>query len=278
MQPSWKKMFLLSFLIHLGVFCLVFFVPESAPTKSLQGVIYEVNLVELPKRGTGDKAVRKSASKAKKGIRVRRRKVKTKRIGTIRTKKKAVVIAKKVIKRRKKRVKNLDRVSEKALDEALAKLEKKVEKQKREKKETAHIENAIKKIQKEVEELGGQAEGPSGGRGPSGITLQIYKMEVESRIKSNWAYPVGIANENKKKGLEAIVVLTVKRDGTISQYRFKKRSNDPFFDESVTKAIERSNPLPPFPEGFLKSYEEIEINFNLSEFETAWEPQHIEKA
>ena len=40
------------------------------------------------------------------------------------------------------------------------------------------------------------------------------------------------------------------------------------FDESVMRAIERSDPLPPFPEGFLKSFEEIEINFNLRELET----------
>jgi len=61
----------------------------------------------------------------------------------------------------------------------------------------------------------------------------------------------------------------VLRDGTISQFTFKKRSGDAIFDESVAKAIERSNPLPPFPEGFLKSSEEIEINFNLRELEEA---------
>lgn len=271
MQPNWKKMFLLSFLIHLGVFLLVFFIPESAPTRLLQGVIYEVNLVELPRKTKmGGPVTKKKGVTSKKGIALRRTtKRRVRRIGRVKTKEKAVVIAKKVIKRKKKRVKKLYRTPDKVLKEALAKLEKKVEREKQEKQETAHVESAIKKIEKEVETSRNEMPGSAGVGAPSGITLQIYKMEVESRIKSNWAYPVGIADENKRKGLEAIVILTVKHDGTISEYRFKKKSRDPFFDESVTKAIERSNPLPPFPEGFLKSYEEIEINFNLSEFETA---------
>jgi colicin import membrane protein len=49
--------------------------------------------------------------------------------------------------------------------------------------------------------------------------------------------------------------------------RFDKRSTDVLFDESVSKAIERSNPLPPFPEGYRKTNEELEINFNLKDLE-----------
>jgi colicin import membrane protein len=59
----------------------------------------------------------------------------------------------------------------------------------------------------------------------------------------------------------------VKRDGSILKTEIKKRSSDDMFDQSVIKAIERSDPLPPFPEGYRKSYDEIEINFNLKELE-----------
>ncbi len=271
MQPNWKKMFLLSFLIHLGVFSLVFFVPESAPTRSLRGVIYEVNLVELPRKaGTGRPVVRKD-TRSKKGVTLHTKKRRVRRIGKIKAKEKAVIIAKKVVKRKRKRARKLKAHSHKVLEQALAKLEKKVKQAKREDEESERVDKAISKIEEQMKREEAPGARPGGGTGgpPSGLTIQIYKMEVESRIKSNWAYPVGIANENKRKGLEAIVILTVQRDGTISEYRFKKRSKDPFFDESVTKAIERSNPLPPFPEGFLKTTEEIEINFNLSEFEAA---------
>ena len=89
-------------------------------------------------------------------------------------------------------------------------------------------------------------------------------MEEEIWIKSNWSYP--LADRGQKK-LEAIVLLTVKKDGTIIKSSFKKRSSDTVFDQSVEKAIKKSEPLPPFPEGYQKSDEELEINFNLKDLE-----------
>jgi outer membrane biosynthesis protein TonB len=49
--------------------------------------------------------------------------------------------------------------------------------------------------------------------------------------------------------------------------RIVKHSGSPVFDESVTRAIKRSDPLPPMPESYPKSYEELEITFNLKELE-----------
>lgn len=267
MQPSWKKMFLLSFLIHVGVFSLFFFVPETAPTRSLKGVIYEVNLVELPKKTSrgGGAAKGKAVPKSNRGgVAKRTKKRKVRRIGRIKTKQRPVVIAKKTIKRRRKSKKS--RLSaDKVLQEALAKVEKKVEKREKGPQEEKRVEEAISRIEKEVKKGEGGQEGGARGGLVTGLRLQIYKTEVESKIKSNWAYPAGLASPNERGELEAIVVLRVMRDGTISHISFKKRSGDAMFDESVAKAIERSNPLPPFPEGFLKSSEEIEINFNLRE-------------
>jgi len=62
--------------------------------------------------------------------------------------------------------------------------------------------------------------------------------------------------------LKAMIVLTVRRDGTILETKIKRRSGDPLFDESALKAVKRSDPLPPFPEIYKKSYDEIEIIFN----------------
>ena len=94
--------------------------------------------------------------------------------------------------------------------------------------------------------------------------MLIYRMEAEEWIKSNWSYPVALDSE---KDLEAIVVLMVKRDGTILKNHFEKRSAKAIFDESVMKAIERSDPLPPFPEGYRKSHEEFIISFNLKDLQ-----------
>jgi len=103
----------------------------------------------------------------------------------------------------------------------------------------------------------------SGNQLDSSIPMQIYKMTVETRIKDNWAFPAALINSEAQKKIEAIMVLMVKRDGTILKSWFKKRTANAIFDESVLKAIKRSNPLPPFPEGYNKSYDDIEISFNL---------------
>jgi colicin import membrane protein len=92
----------------------------------------------------------------------------------------------------------------------------------------------------------------------------MYQAEVEDKIKSNWSYPVALQS---REDLEAIVVVMVKGDGTILKTEMKKGSSDPIFDESVLRAVKRSDPLPPFPEGYRKSYDEIEIKFNLKDLQ-----------
>jgi colicin import membrane protein len=96
------------------------------------------------------------------------------------------------------------------------------------------------------------------------MPMAIYRAETENWIKSNWSYPVAMDNA---ENLETIVVLKVRRDGSILKTRFETRSRNTLFDESVLKAIERSDPLPPFPEGYRKSHEEFIINFNLKDLE-----------
>jgi colicin import membrane protein len=63
------------------------------------------------------------------------------------------------------------------------------------------------------------------------------------------------------------VVVKVRQDGTILKSWFIDRSSNAIFDASVIKAVERSNPLPPFPEGYNKRQDEMEIRFDLSELE-----------
>jgi colicin import membrane protein len=117
--------------------------------------------------------------------------------------------------------------------------------------------------------VGGEpGQGPGGGgigagQGVSGGPMALYQMEVEARIRSNWSYPVAM----DKKDLEAVVVLLVRQDGTILKSRIEKRSLSALFDESVLKAIERSNPLPPFPDSYRMSQDELQITFNLSDLE-----------
>ena len=262
-------MLLLSVAFHVGVFSLTLFVPESMPGAGrFKGVVYEVDLVEMPAKG-GQKSKSTTRAKPKQGKAVLKEATKAKRVTSPKKKEKPVVIAKRTVKEPQPPKKEKTVSPTKMIDEAISKIEKRV---KSESKESSHIEEAISKLESKIgagvdeSDSDGQDERPGNplGSAGTGITLRIYQMEVETWIKSHWAYPVAV---ERPKSLEAVVVVMVKRDGSIIKTHFKRRSSDNIFDQSVSKAIERSDPLPPFPEGYLKSHEEIEITFNLKELD-----------
>jgi len=255
----WGKMLLGSIALHLAIFSLVFLIPESLPTRRFQGIVYEVNLVALPTRVVSKGGGRPVSGKGKRLRRARKLKP-AKRVGRLVRKEKAVVLAKRVVKKKHaKRIKPRQSPA-RLLDQAISKIERKV---KTREKDT--LQEALSRIESKVKQ--GTATSRSQAGAPTGIAIQLYKLEVENRIKDNWGYPAAFMDPEKSRNLEALVIVKVSRDGTILKSWFEKESGNAGFDESVRKAIERSNPLPPFPEGYVKRYEEIEINFNLRELE-----------
>jgi colicin import membrane protein len=89
--------------------------------------------------------------------------------------------------------------------------------------------------------------------------LMLYRALVNEKIESNWALPERL-NQGKDK-LEAVVVVRVRRDGTVFDIQFEKKSGDSYFDDSVLKAVLKSKPFPPFPDIYSPSEEEIVIRF-----------------
>ena len=59
----------------------------------------------------------------------------------------------------------------------------------------------------------------------------------------------------------ALVVNRILSDGKVIDFWFDKRSGDTSFDNSVEKAIQLSNPLPPFSEGINKEFLELGFRF-----------------
>jgi colicin import membrane protein len=265
-------MIVLSFIFHVGIISVTLFLPESIPGAGrFQGMVYEVDLVEMPAKG-GQNLGKKPTASGRKEKTVVKKATKAKKVTIPKKKEKPVVIAKRKVKKKTPPQKKEAVSSAQLIDQAVSKIEKQV---KSETKERSHIDEAISKLEKRLagEQDAGEGRGDSqtamGRSGSSrgsgtGIPIRMYQMEVEFWIKSNWAYPVAL---QRSKDLEAVVVLMVKRDGSIVKTNFKKRSSDKIFDQSVSKAIERSDPLPPFPEGLIISHDEIEITFNLKELE-----------
>jgi colicin import membrane protein len=262
-QMKWSPMLVLSILLHLSIFFVILLVPESIPTRRVEGVVYEVNLVEMPARADRE-LLRKGPVKAGKRETTVKRPSRAKRIQILTKKKKPIVIAKRKAKVKKKKRPPLTDPqisSSKLIDQEISRIKTRV---KSESEDNIQIEKAVSKLKNQVNSR--PQSRPPGEQPRNGISIRIYQVEVETKIKGNWSYPVALQIQ---KDLEAVVVLKVKSDGTILRSQLKKRSSNPVFDQSVLKAIERSDPLPPFPEGYRKSHDEIEITFNLKDLESS---------
>ena len=90
--------------------------------------------------------------------------------------------------------------------------------------------------------------------------LVLYRALVNEKIESNWVYPEQLSAD--KVELEAVVVVRARSDGTVTGIQFEKKSGNPYFDDSVLKAILKSKPFPPFPDIYSPREEEIVIRFS----------------
>jgi TonB family protein len=262
-EIRWRKMFVISLCFHLAIFSLVFFVPEPIPARRIKGVVYEVDLVEMPPVKANDRPSRtdlKSPAKSEKALRIPPKAAPAKRFGHVAPEEKPIVIAKRTLEKKNGATEKPKSNPSRLIDQAVSKIEEKVKKE-----EKDPLNQALSDIEGRVKAEGDR---PSAEPGPqTGIAMRMYSLEVEEKIKSNWAYPVDVLSPESRKDLEAVVIVRVRSNGDILKSWFQKRSGNGGFDQSVMTAIERSHPLPSFPPGYVKSSEEIEINFNLSELE-----------
>lgn len=260
MEPKWSRMLVLSGILHAALFSLIFFVPESIPTRRMGSIVYEVDLVAEPTRGKRSTAKESAVTSIEKGLPVSKEATPAKLIREPEKQdEKTVNIGKKTVKTKKKKAKKT-KPPPSRFRHALAKIERKVKA-----KEKDPVGRAIARLESEVKRAGGKGDGA--GDAPMGFAMNMYRVEVTEKIKSNWSYPVSLGGSRSQKNLEAIVVVRAEKNGAIVKSWFMKKSSNAIFDESVLKAIERSDPLPPFPEGYRRTFDELEINFNLRDLE-----------
>jgi len=280
-EERWGRMMFLSLCFHVVIFSMFLFFPQAKSRfPSMEEKVYHVELVAPPsgvEKGVKEKG---AANIAKKEGNSHVIKTKTRRIAP--KKKEAVaVLAKRVSSKPITKKREKDSSAAKLVDKAISQIEKRVNNKQSDSSNS--IDKAIAQIEKEVEKGRvsqpgtsiGSSEGSTqtlGGKGggvgmSSGIGkgLQVYLMKIEDAIKTNWTYPVAFNNTTNEKAPEATIILTVRSDGKILKAWFKKKSKSSLFDDSVLKAVERSDPLPKFPSGYLKTHEEVEINFSLKD-------------
>lgn len=108
--------------------------------------------------------------------------------------------------------------------------------------------------------LGG-APGAGGGGTVRGLEYIMYTEQVKRRVKENW-----IVAERRDR-LNAIVRFNVQPDGEISALEMLQSSGDPTFDQSVLRAVNKANPLPPPPEAYREEFvsQKVEVTFRSEE-------------
>ena len=94
--------------------------------------------------------------------------------------------------------------------------------------------------------------------GEIALARRLYYASVWDKIRGQWALPKTYLGSND---VEAVLILNVRRDGRIINVRFEKRSGSTLFDDSVLRAVRKADPLPPFPDIYSPSSEEIGVRF-----------------
>jgi len=108
---------------------------------------------------------------------------------------------------------------------------------------------------------GTAASGTGGGASMLDEALKKYYIAISRKIHSNWSLP---DTQDWDPALEAIAVIVIKRDGTVVETFFEKKSDNVSFDQYVDKTIQAALPLPPFPSDIKEDELEIGLRFRPS--------------
>jgi colicin import membrane protein len=175
----------------------------------------------------------------------------------------------------KKSLKEATKDSQKMIDRAIERIEKKVKEP-----DTSSVASAIDRLKKKFgdSETGAARPGPpsatpgqgggggpaggggGGGGGPGSIEpIDIYRASVASQVERNWAFSPQLAGGDKN--LRVGLVFKVLPNGEITDIRFTERSNNSYLDDSAYKAIVKSSPVAPYPPSIKAAYVVVAIRF-----------------
>lgn len=106
----------------------------------------------------------------------------------------------------------------------------------------------------------GGGTGGTGGTGGAGIQpIDFYRSLIPNHVENNWVF-----NEQLVGGrtdLVSVIVIKIMKNGEITDIWFEKKSGNSYFDDSVYKAVKKSNPLPPLPREYTLPYYELGLIF-----------------
>ncbi len=176
-----------------------------------------------------------------------------------------------------------------SVDDALKKIEKKVERRNDEALVTSSIEELKKKMEadrksrdervsKLKDEISSRAtpkpreaaqaapkapatapKNPAGGAARANLESKYpaYYGLLRDKVQENWLYPQGL----KDATVSVIVSIKIARSGKLLDVAVEKSSGDKAFDESLLKAVKKAAPFPPLPVDMEGSFLETGLRF-----------------
>lgn len=103
-----------------------------------------------------------------------------------------------------------------------------------------------------------------GGGGAQGTVrlspeLRDYFRRLEERVRGSWVLPGALVRDATKLVVELRIV--IEKDGRVSEERIERGSGNPYFDDSVRRAIRKASPLPIPPEQLRGGEDHYEVGF-----------------
>ena len=110
----------------------------------------------------------------------------------------------------------------------------------------------------------GGAGGGAGGGGAQGTVrlspeLRDYFRRLEESVRNSWVLPGALVRDAAKLVVELRIV--IEKDGRVSEERIERGSGNPYFDDSVRRAIRKASPLPVPPEQLRGGEDHYEVGF-----------------
>ncbi|MFH7325661.1 TonB C-terminal domain-containing protein [Desulfurivibrio sp. C05AmB] len=106
------------------------------------------------------------------------------------------------------------------------------------------------------------AAGTRGGDAAVDAATREYLIRLTSHIQAHWSLP---NLPTWDKDLLAVIVITVRRDGSLRDSEFEMRAENMYFNQIVQKTIQDAAPMPPFPAALRQNEMEIGLRFRPGE-------------
>jgi len=252
--------FSVSVVAHALLIALFLFTPSGSPRKILLPPVISVTMVTLPT--AADPVPTPVGSKQAKAEKTQRP-TKKPDVSLAPSKTTKLDDKPKVIKSLKKKTFKPSKV----VESALTRIEKSVEAE-----QANAVQAAIDRLRSKVQEQPGPeapratAEKQIGVPGKIKVDskevveiIDIYRVEIAFQIQKNWAFSQSLAGGGRD--LSAEIVFRVMPDGEIRDIWFDKRSGNDYLDSSARKAIMKTNPVSPHPEGLSKPFIPVGLRF-----------------